>query len=255
VTATGTRAAGGFEASVTRAKPWHRGRIPTTVVVCGDAAQMSRIERPPGVPVTWIAELPELERTAAAAAATDGLAVVIEPAWLESRQTLHDALTSARDAHADVVSGAVRDAALRDPRYAAAAGLRVVLVGAFAAGRGARRPAPAGWPCRNPAWGLWEVRATEAPPRAGLWGRLFGQGGRTSDRRGGLVVLDASTASAAVLQRGLEWAARGVAAGTAVAGTLADLGTILESSHGMPGRMPGGRADDGEDRGSVLRAA
>ena len=251
----GFPAAGGFEASVERAKPWHPGRFPTTVVVCGAPEQAARVDRPPGVPVTWIAELAVLERTGLAVASADAVAVVIEPAWLEARQALHDAMAAARQAHADLVTGAVRDVELRDPRLVAAAGLRVVLVRSLTAGRGARRPAPAGWNCRNPAWGLWEVKVTASPPRTGIWGRLFGEGSGSSARRGGLVVLDASTASAAVLQGWLEWAARGVATGTAMTGTLPDLAAILESGRGAAGRIVAQPGVTGEDHGSVLKAA
>lgn len=242
-----------------RSKPGHRERFPTTVVVCGGLEQASHVERRPGVPVTWIADRSALERiesvalpaVAAGRTAADAVAIVIEPAWLESRQALQDAVEAGRRVHADLVTGAVRDVAVHDPRLAAAAGLRAVLVRSFAAGRNARRPAPAGWPCRNPAWGLWEVKATESPPRTGIWGRLLGLRSGSAAGRGGLVVLDASTAAVGVLQRWLDWAARGVTAGTAVTSTLPELASILESTRGLPAAS----AAAGEDRGSVLKAA
>jgi hypothetical protein len=75
------------------------------------------------------------------------------------------------------------------------------------------------------------------------------------------VVLDASLAPAVVLQRWLDWAARGVAAGTAVAVTLPDVATILDASRVTSAPMADVGAGDASgrnpnsDRGSVLRAA
>jgi hypothetical protein len=252
---------------VGRTQAGHRDPAPTTVVVCGGAAQAASIHRPPGVPLTWIADLATLERHGhrderlcrGPWTAADAIALVIEPEWFDSRPTLRKAVAAARAAHADLRAGVLRDAELHDPGLAASAGLRTVLVRSCAEARGSRRPAPAGWPCRNPTWGLWEVQPSEAPPRTRIWDRLFGRGRASGAGRRALVVLDASLASAAVLQRWLDWAARGVAAGTAVAVTLPDVATILDASRVTPAPV----ADAGDasgrtaasDRGSVLRAA
>ena len=121
-------------------------------------------------------------------------------------------------------------AVLRGPTLAhhavlAEEGIRVVVVDAFAdVGRGSRRPAPAGWACRNVAWGLWEVRACP-PRRSAAWAWLPGL---PAPRRGGLHVADVGTDSIGRLRRLLDWAGRGVAGRRAVAVTLADLPAILE---------------------------
>jgi len=240
-------------------QPCHRDRPPMTVVVCGHVAQATAVRRTPGVPLTWIANSAELEQIGTRAAgtqarpwpATDAVAVEIEPAWLDSRHAILAAAAAVRAVHIDLRAGVVRDGELRDPRLAAAAGLRAVLVRSCAAARGSRRPAPAGWPCRNPAWGLWEVERAGSPPRRGIWRRLFGRG--SGGRRGGLVVLDASTHSVAVLQRWIDWATRGVASGSVVGVTLPDLATTLDA----PGDARVRASDHVEalERGSVLRAA
>jgi hypothetical protein len=254
---------------VGRTQTGHRDRVPTTVVVCGGAAQAASIHRPPNVPLTWIADLATLEGNGhrdegpcrGPWTAADAMALVIEPAWLDSRYTVREAVAATRAAHADLRAGVLRDAELHDPGLAASAGLRAVLVRSFAAGRGSRRPPPAGWPCRNPAWGLWEVQPSEAPPRTRIWSRLIGRGPASGTGRRALVVLDASLAPAVVLQRWLDWAARGVAAGTAVAVTLPDVATILDASRVTSAPMADVGAGDASgrnpnsDRGSVLRAA
>jgi hypothetical protein len=253
---------------VGRTQAGHRDPAPATIVVCGGAAQAAALQRPPGVPLTWIAEFATLERHGHRDAglsrgpwtATDAVALVIEPAWLDSRHAMREAVAAARATHADLRAGVLRDAELHDPGLAVSAGLRTVLVRSCATGRGSRRPAPAGWACRNPTWGLWEVQPSEAPPRTRIWDRLFGRGRAAGAGRRALVVLDASLASAAVLQRWLDWAARGVAAGSAVAVTLPDVATILDAPRVTPAPV---LADTGEssgrnaaaDRGSVLRAA
>jgi hypothetical protein len=246
---------------VGRTQAGHRDPVPTTVVVCGGAAQAASIRRPPGVPLTWIVDLTTLERIEDRDAdpwcrpwtATDAVALVIESQWLASRHAAREAVAAARAIHADLGAAVIRDGELHDPGLAASVGLRTVLVRSFSATRGSRRPAPAGWSCRNPVWGLWEVRPSEAPPRRSIWGHLIGRGRARGGVRGDLVVLDASRSSASVLQRWLDWAARGVAAGTATAVPLPDVAALLDASH----VAPAWEADASErtDRSSVLRAA
>ena len=118
-------------------------------------------------------------------------------------------------------------------------GIRAVVVDAFAAvGRAGRRPAPAGWPCRMAAWGLWEVLPCP-PRRSGLAAWLPGL---PAPRRGGLHVATVADDLRRLADM-LDWAARGVAGGHAVAVSLGDLPAILE------GRRPAALA------GSVLAAA
>ena len=103
-------------------------------------------------------------------------------------------------------------------------------------GRGSRRPAPTGWPCRSVAWGLWEVKACP-PRRSPGWGWLPGL---PAARRGGLhVIADGEQR----LSRLVDWSAQCVARGQAVVVPLAELPAILE------GRTLGSLA------ASVLRAA
>lgn len=114
----------------------------------------------------------------------------------------------------------------------------MVVVDAFAdVGRGCRRPAPAGWPCRNVAWGLWEVQACP-PRRAPGWAWLPGLPG---PRRGGLAVCGAGDTETVPrgtagrrLERLLDWAERAVARSRAVAITLAELPAILEGRRSAP---------------------
>jgi hypothetical protein len=154
-------------------------------------------------------------------------ALAIDPRWLASRQTLRQSLVRARHAAPRLEAAVLRGAALEHHALLAEEGIRAVLVDEFAAvGRGPRRPAPAGWPCRNVAWGLWEVRS--CPPRRGRGWRWLP--GLPAPRVG---ALHAAVASAGDL-RLVDWAARAVARGQAVAVTLAGLPAILEGRAATP---------------------
>jgi hypothetical protein len=122
-----------------------------------------------------------------------------------------------------------------------------VLVDSLAGhGRGSRRPAPAGWRCHNPAWGLWEVEMAPATRRGPL--SMFGLSSRPRVRRGGLAVLgteawDAHGMECHRLDRLATWAAGRASRAGAEATTLA----------GLVARLTG---DEQQGlAGSVLRAA
>ena len=193
---------------------------PATVVVCGGPQSPA----PAGVPMTRVLTLDTLVRCDVAAPGS-GLALALEPEWLESRQTLRRAVVRARHAAPGLEAAVLRGPPLAHHAVLAEEGIRVVVVDAFAdVGRGSRRPAPAGWPCRNVAWGLWEVRSCP-PRRSATWAWLPGL---PTPRRGALHVADGGDGGEARLRRLLEWAARGAAAGRSVAVFLAELPAILE---------------------------
>lgn len=200
---------------------------PATVVVCAAGPRPGMASMPPGSPVTWVVDLDTLATRPRLEAAA--VALAIEPAWLASRQTLRRALVQARHAVPDLEAAVLRGGPLAHHAVLAEEGIRIVAVDAFAdVGRGSRRPAPAGWPCRNVAWGLWEVRFCP-PRRSTAWSWLPGL---PAPRRGGLAVADAE--GAARLQRLLDWTCRGVARGRATAVTLAGLPAILEGRRAAP---------------------
>lgn len=212
---------------------------PATVVIC---APLGRLATPPagrpGVPVTWVADL---DTIVARGDRLDGgsLALAIEPGWLASRQALRAALVRARHAVPGIEAAVLRDGRLAHHAVFAEEGIRAVVVDDFAAvGRTGRRPAPAGWSCRNVAWGLWEVRT--CPPRRMGWSAWLP--GLPAPRAGGLYVASAAS-DAGLLSRLVDWAARGAGHGRAAAIALGDLPAILE------GRRPASLA------GSVLAAA
>lgn len=227
---------------------------PATLVVCatlpppassgGLAVRLAAVGRSAGV-VTWAADI----RTLAAVAAErrgDGrpnLAVAIDPDWLDSRSMLRRMIVEARQA----VPG-LEAAVLRGPRPLALHGLladegiRVVAVETpGTADRGSRRPAPQGWRCRNPVWGLWEARIDE-PRQRGFFGGLL-RPVLSAPRAGGLQVLHAGDASAARLDRWLAWASGRQAAGRLRLASLAELPRLITAG----GRQP--------VSGSILKAA
>jgi hypothetical protein len=234
---------------------------PATLVVCATlprpvrsgtcAAWLDGWGRAPAA-VTWAADADTLEAVAAAAHSRGDsipeLALAIEPSWLDSRATLRRMVDVARQA----VPG-LDAAVLRGPRplahqsLLAEEGLRVVVVDTFAdAARGSRRPAPAGWRCRNPVWGLWEVQVDPLLP-TGVFGRLL-RGSLPRPRPGTLRVLHAGDVPAerpvsGRLERWLAWAARRAAVGIVRSAKLADLPALLV------------RGGEPPVSGSVLRAA
>lgn len=209
------------------------GQSPATVVICAPDEGGTRVRSPAVTSVVTLhALLRDAPRDDGAAAALE-----IDPAWLESRAALRQALVRARHAAPRLEAAVVRGALGALHGLLAEEGIRVVLVEAFRdVGRGSRRPAPAGWPCRNVAWGLWEVKACP-PRRSPGWAWLPGL---PAARRGGLHVVAAGDQR---LGRLVDWSAQAAARGQAVVVTLAELPAILE------GRTSGAMA------ASVLRAA
>jgi hypothetical protein len=126
-------------------------------------------------------------------------------------------------------------------------GIRVAAVDTAAdAGRGGRRPAPAGWRCRNPVWGLWEVQVDPAQPVG--WMGWLRSGPLPRPRPGMLHVLHAGAVSAEQpgagrLGRWLGWAAGQTAAGRLRLTGLGTLPAILARGESQP------------ISGSVLKAA
>lgn len=216
-----------------------RNHPATVVLLAAGTGRADTVAHWTTVPRTLVADLATLERGGPAVTGAD-VALAIEPGWLASRQAMRTALVRARRAVPSLAAAVLRGAPLAHHAILAAEGIRVVVVDAFAdVGRGRRRPAPSGWPCRNVAWGLWEVKVCP-PRRSRAWAWLPGL---PAPRRGGLHVWATEDTGGRRLGRMLDWAGRGVAAGRAVAVTLADLPEILEG--GRPALLAG----------SVLRAA
>jgi hypothetical protein len=202
-----------------------------------------RDEARTAVPVTWEAGIETLASVAESIGRTGAdprLAVALAPAWLDSRQELRRRIAEARRA----VPG-LDAAVLRGPRplelqaLIAEEGIRTVLVETFGEGaRGSRRPAPAGWACRNPVWGLWEVKIA-TPRRQGLL-RWLPWGSMRRPRAGSLHVMHAGDVPAenplgGRLDRLIAWAERRQCGGAATAVALQDLPAILARSGQAPG--------------------
>lgn len=226
---------------------------PATVLICAALPQTNRsggtAGRLPGVPMTWIGSVEAVVRGGFAPERSD-IAIELEPEWFASRQTLRGAIARARAAVPGIEAAVLRRAPLEHREVLAESGIRVVLVDAFAGtDRGSRRPAPHGWPCRNVAWGLWEVESINSRP-SGLRAWLPRFSSLPAARPGGLHVLVDRTvvpggrgAVSPRVERWIEWAQPRQARGAVVAATLADLPAIVERRQ----RQPFG--------GSVLRAA
>ncbi len=116
-----------------------------------------------------------------------------------------------------------------------------------ATARGSRRPAPAGWRCRNAAWGLWEVELAATRPIGPLsW---LGLASMPRLRRRSLHVLRIAGGNEPIvpvarrLERWLAWASRQIERESAQAWSLSGLAARLA-----------GQEPVAADR-SVLRAA
>lgn len=195
---------------------------PATIVICANGSHGIGTVHPA---VTRVFTLDALLHDGVRTHGAD-VALRIDPRWLDSRQALRQALVRARHAAPRLEAAVLQGAMPAHHGVLAEEGIRVVLVDDFRdVGRGSRRPSPAGWPCRNVAWGLWEVKA--CPPRRS-WAWLPGL---PAPRRGGLHVV---TDGDGRLQRLLDWSARATARGTAVAVALGDLPAILEGRRSVP---------------------
>jgi|688.fasta_scaffold206387_2 hypothetical protein len=238
-----------------------RSNAPALLVICatvpqpiGPGACAAWLDAAAKLPagVTWTADCDTLAAVVAAARqrgqAVPRLALTLSPDWLDSRATLRRMLTAVRE----IVPG-LDTAVLQGPRplahqsLLAEEGIRVAAVDTAAdAGRGGRRPAPAGWRCRNPAWGLWEVQVDPAQPVG--WMGWLRSGPLPRPRPGMLHVLHAGAVSAEQpgagrLGRWLGWAAGQTAAGRLRLTGLGTLPAILARGESQP------------ISGSVLKAA
>lgn len=113
-----------------------------------------------------------------------------------------------------------------------------------------RRPAPRGWKCHSPAWGLWEVWRDESPVPPRGWLRGWGRAGDL--RRGGLAIVDLAAgapggrAAATIRTRVDRWKAWAGGPSSGFGGTfalLSDVPSLVAAAVGAP------------CGGSVLRAA
>lgn len=219
----------------------HQSDARATLVICGTLprttrGELSRLERGPELPVTWLAPIDRLASAAALAGRYVGCAAALELpfAAFESRTRLRRLLTCGRDAVPGLAVVAVSGTMAAEHRgLLVEEGIRIVLVERLAeSGRGSRRPAPSGWRCQNAAWGLWEVEISAGLPRSPLaW---LGLGGRP--RPGGLHVLRTEALAegnggavfiASRLERQLAWARRQVEQGRGMVVSLAGLTTRL----------------------------
>jgi len=233
---------------------------PATVVLCATAPRQAPTGRSRGwldaaravaVPVTWAVGIDTLADVADDVEGLD-LAIDIPPATCGSRSKLRDLLLRSRDLVPDLSAVVLRGPTPAENRGVLVdEGIGVAVVDAFETEvRGNRRPAPKGWACRNPIWGLWEVLVT--PPRpAGLAGWL-GLGGMPRLAAGGLHLLrtdgvavgnNGSAAITSRLDRWISWAGQQRFRGTA---------TVVPLS-ALPRVITGGERD--VVTGSVLRAA
>jgi hypothetical protein len=232
---------------------------PATVLICAalpqtdrsiaTAGRLSAVPMTPAIPVTWIGSIETVIRGGFAPDRSD-IAIELQPEWFTSRQTLRAAIARARGAVPGIETAVLRGAPLEHRELLAESGIRVVMVDAFAdTDRGSRRPAPQGWPCRNVAWGLWEVESARQRP-TGLRAWLPKFTSLPAARPGGLhVLLDRTVvpgsrgAMSPRVERWIDQVQARQARGAVVAATLADLPTLVERRQ----RQPFG--------GSVLRAA
>lgn len=234
-------------------------RRPATLVICGtvkqpvDSAAWLDGRRP--VPVTWLAGIDAVGSVAAAilrTRAADEVALDIPPAACGSRAKLRDLLRRGRDEAPDLAAVVLRGPTSLEHRgLLVEHGIGVALVDAFEDdGRGSRRPAPKGWPCRNAVWGLWEV--LHRPHRAGGIAGWLGLGGMPSTRPGSLHVLRTDGVTGASrgtgfltprLGRWIEWAGQRVSRGGVQVAGLATLPLVITGAARLP------------LSGSVLRAA
>ncbi len=173
---------------------------PAVIVVCGLVTAVPKPARhgglsgglSPSIPLTWVVNADRITAAAAALGKNNvdqDFVLQIAPAAFESRQRLRRLLAIGREAVPTLNAIAVRGGrGIEHPQLLVEEGIRTVLVDSLAPKcRGSRRPAPAGWRCHNPAWGLWEVEMAPASRRGPL--SMFGLGSRPSVRRGGLTVL------------------------------------------------------------------
>ena len=203
----------------------HGPTAPAIRIICAPLPVAgSRFVAPPHAEaISWYGPLAAIE---AAASTTPPVALEIDPLAAASRQRLRDLIRATRQAcptiDAAIVSG---DSPPPHRDLLAEEGIRVVLTSQFSDSGRPRRPAPAGWPCRNAQWGLWEV-LRHASPRWQLFGRNLPRA-----RRGTLAAIDLGAYPAAARGRQLAAAlhrlSRQAAKGQISMATLADLPQLV----------------------------
>jgi len=238
--------------------------LPCTVVICcslpagiGMAEAAARLDagRRADVPVTWLADLEWLPGVMDRLGGEGcGGSVALDIPARCPRTAARELLSQARREAPALDAAAVRgplDASCR--QELGARGVRVIYrKGSDAPARGSRRPAPSGWACHSPVWGMWEVAgADDTCPPAGLR-RMFGVAGTGSVRSGGLAVVDvghgvtAGQAASVIrsrLGRWKAWAAGRWRSPAAVFTVLSQVPDLITTAS----RAPVG--------GSILRAA
>ena len=238
--------------------------LPCTVVICcslpagidaDETVALLDAARRAEVPVTWLTAhdaLPFVSDELGRKGLPGGVALDI-PARCP-RTAARELLARARRVVPTLDAAAVRgplEAACR--QELAGSGVRIICRdGLDGPARGSRRPAPAGWRCHSPVWGMWEVVRSEEPFPPGRVGRILGLGAAATLRAGGLTVVDvghgipAGSAAAAIrarLGRWKSWAAGGWTASPASFACLSHVPDLIAGA----GRAPMG--------GSILRAA
>jgi hypothetical protein len=127
---------------------------------------------------------------------------------------------------------------------------------AIAGGRSNRRPAPRGWACRSPAWGLWEFRFGRSK-RVGLLDVLRGFVGGPTIPAGSLTILPTGgfktvgkrghggrspgmRPARQAFERTVQWAARATRQGRTplMAATLSDVSATLSGRRDSTGTIP-----------------
>lgn len=233
---------------------------PATVVFCATAPRHAATARSQAwvdaarsvaVPVTWAVGIDSLAEIAGRTADLE-VALDVPPAACGSRARLRDLLVRARDLVPELAAVVLRGPTPAPSREVLVEeGIGVAVVDALdEEPRGNRRPAPKGWACRNPLWGLWEVMVTPARP-AGIAGWL-GFGGMPRLVPGGLHVLRTDGVAAGNngaafigprLERWISWAAQRRLRGAAAVVPLTDLPRLI------------GGGDRGAGDRSILKAA
>lgn len=210
--------------------------------------------RPAGsanVAVTWVVGPDELSQVASLGPAgirPENLAMEIPQEWLAAemgpsalRRNLAEVRRSFRWLDGLVLAPSISSGAASNLRAEVIGelGFRVVAVPELGSRphRRSRRPAPNGWECRNPAWGLWEV-GFASQKRRGLLRNWLPLITGPKVEPGGLAVLRSGATSAKGkrearerFERLVHWAARQVAFGRPAARvlTLSQLGALLSS--------------------------
>lgn len=230
----------------------HDNLLPATLVIVAhidDATTPETFERVRGavrgrdVAVTWSMGAATLARLSSCLP-THGVALALDGTAASSRREMRRGIDEFRRWHATadaVVFPA--ETAVTHHDLLVETGIRVACVDRFEdLERGSRRPAPAGWRCRSPQWGLWEVACGRSDDAKGI-ARWLPWNGRLTP--GSLTVeavdlaSDPSVASARLgriverhdgASRGLRTVALGALADILGPGTQSSGGSVLRAA-------------------------